>query len=437
MKASSTGFEIDRINEISGLSIIGLNPPVYDFAWFDLWSAPLGLLNFLARLREQGNRVQLLDAMHEGRVRPIGRGRWKVFRAKAPKPTAIEAVPRDYYRFGLPEEQMENRLAQMPRPDLILVTSIMTYWYPGVYEAVGLARRVFPGTPVVVGGIYASLCPHHARGSGADFILPNALAARGKAPAADLYDRPGRVTLATAYGCPRRCRYCASSVLSPRFEPRPLNEIADDLEAQLALGPAEDLAFYDDALLWNKTGRFYPLCDYLEEKHPNLKLHSPNGLAVDELDAQCCLRLKRAGFAAPRLSLEGIDESTRAAGDGKSKVDHYKRAVENLLAAGYQAGEIETYLLAGLPGQKVEAVYRSIEFVKSLGGRPRLCEYSPIPGTGLFEPAAEAAPILRTEPLWHNNSIYAPYLSGAMSPAELQSLKNALKPEAAALTGRF
>ncbi len=60
----------------------------------------------------------------------------------------------------------------MPRPDAVLVTSLMTYWYPGVTAAIRLVREYFPGVPVILGGIYASLCPDHARShSGADLVL--------------------------------------------------------------------------------------------------------------------------------------------------------------------------------------------------------------------------------------------------------------------------
>ena len=48
----------------------------------------------------------------------------------------------------------------------------MTYWYPGVAAAIRLARERFPGVPVILGGIYATLCPEHAQQhSGADRVV--------------------------------------------------------------------------------------------------------------------------------------------------------------------------------------------------------------------------------------------------------------------------
>ena len=51
----------------------------------------------------------------------------------------------------------------MPVPRAILVTSLMTYWYPGVQETIQLLRSVFPEVPILLGGIYASLLPEHAQ----------------------------------------------------------------------------------------------------------------------------------------------------------------------------------------------------------------------------------------------------------------------------------
>ena len=51
-----------------------------------------------------------------------------------------------------------EELRLVEKPAAILVTSLMTYWYPGVVEVIRLAREVHPGTPVILGGIYARLC---------------------------------------------------------------------------------------------------------------------------------------------------------------------------------------------------------------------------------------------------------------------------------------
>lgn len=408
---------------LTGARILAVNPPVYDFAWFDLWAKPLGLLNFLAWLRQRGNRVQLLDCLYEGRERPLNYGRWKVRRQELDPPAALGDVGRRYYRFGLDADEFKARLKDLPRPEVILVTSIMTYWYPGVAEAIRALRSAFPGRPVILGGIYATLCPEHAAGLGADQVLPAAAAPRGDGPALDLYPEPGHAIATTSHGCPHHCHYCASAILQPHFTPRALKEVINDLDRQLASGQVRDLAFYDDALLESRNTILYPLAEHLAEHRPGLRLHSPNGLSVKDLDADCCRRLRRAGFKTLRLSFEGLDRHTRKASGDKVNATAYQQAVTNLRQAGFNAEEIETYLLLGLPGQKIEDIEESIEYVKTTGAKPKLCEYSPIPGTRLFQTEAETHPQILTEPLWHNNSIYTTHLAERLEPSELQRLK--------------
>ncbi|MDR1376420.1 MAG: hypothetical protein LBJ22_02825, partial [Synergistaceae bacterium] len=98
--------------------------------------------------------------------------------------------------------------------------------------------------------------------------------------------------------------------------------------------------------------------------------------------------------------------------------------VTSLLRAGYEPDRIETYILVGLPGQNIANIRASIEEVKSLGARPKLAEFSPIPGTALFQESLRRAPRIADEPLLHNNTIYAQYVAKNLTPEELQGLKD-------------
>ena len=414
--------------DLSGANILGINPPAHDFTFFDLWSKPVGLLNILGYLRGRGNNVRLVDCVDEGRVKPLSYGRWKIKREILPRPHILQNIPRRYSRFGLSPTEIKDRLRAEPVPDIILITSIMTYWYPGVFEAIALAREVFPKTPIGLGGIYATLCPDHAQGSGADFLLTSPLPEINSPLPLDLYPSPNYGVILTSRGCPRRCHYCASSKLVPIFQSRPLGDVFSDIAHQASLESVTDLAFYDDALLLEPSKRFYPICEHLKQNYPHLRLHTPNGLSVDSLDEKCCQVLFESGFKTLRLSLEGIDPATEALSTGKAGRASFEGAVQRLLKVGYPSEALETYLLVGLPGQTPKVVEANIEYVKGLGASPRLAEFSPIPGTKLFKESIKEHPILDTEPLWHNNTIYLNHLAGSMSSTELQHLKNLTRP---------
>jgi hypothetical protein len=83
--------------------------------------------------------------------------------------------------------------------------------------------------------------------------------------------------------------------------------------------------------------------------------------------------------------------------------------------------------MAGLPGQRVQEVKESIAFVKELGAKPMLVEYSPISNTPLFEKAKKMSPFdLENEPLFHNNSIFPCQWNG-FTMEDFKQVKNEIR----------
>lgn len=415
---------ISALLSIKGKNILGVNPPVCDFAFFDLWSKPLGLLYLLERMRRNGNGVALLDCVHEGAEGRKTFGREKISSVEIEKPEAYKGIKRRYHRFGLSEEGVAERLKKMPKPDAVLLTSVMTYWYGGVKWVIDILRRELPDVPIYLGGVYARLCPEHAASLGADCLVTEYWEPDAPYPAMDLYGSPPYGVAMTSFGCPLSCKYCASRVLWPGYRRRGIDEVMTEIAFQASLG-AEDFAFYDDALLLQKEKYFYPMCEEITRRYGSrLRLHTPNGLHVREIDEKCAEILQSTGFKTIRLSLESIDPDIASASSGKVARGEYAAAVKNLCAAGYSRDDCETYILLGLPNQSIESVKDTINFVREAGGKPKLAEFSPIPGTPSFDEAVKKLPELKTEPLLQNNSVYSSWISGEISPEILQELKD-------------
>jgi len=424
LRTITTEMDFKEILSMKGRRILGINPPVEDFAFFDLWSKPAGLLYLLERMRINGNEVCLLDCIHEAAVGKRSFGREKIGCEEIEKPPVYSGIKRKYHRFGLSEERVKERLAEIPRPDAVFLTSAMTYWYGGLKWTISILKKELPEVPVILGGTYSKLCPEHAKELGADRIVTGHWIPDTPYPAMDLYDKlPYGVTM-TSFGCPLSCSYCASRLLWPEYLRRSALSVLCETDYQVSLG-VKDFAFYDDALLLDKEKYFYPLCRELRSRYEDdLSFHTPNGLHVREIDEECAMTLKGAGFRTIRLSLESIDPKIAGAGSGKVAREEYIKAVGHLLDAGYSRNDCETYILLGLPGQDIVSVKDTIDFVHAAGGKPKLAEFSPIPGTPSFEKAAEKLPELRNEPLLQNNSVYSSWISGNISPEELQELKD-------------
>jgi radical SAM superfamily enzyme YgiQ (UPF0313 family) len=131
-----------------------------------------------------------------------------------------------------------------------------------------------------------------------------------------------------------------------------------------------------------------------------------------------------SGFRTIRISLESVSpDIQKIKGNSKVTNELFRDAVENLYRAGYRPGDLECYLIMGLPGQSVETVQQSLRFVADLGVVARLATFSPIPGT---PEAEEARAIIGDEfiqePLLQNHSHF-PLRNTMITESDLQKLK--------------
>ncbi len=417
----------------SGPPLLLINPWIYDFAAYDYFARPLGLLYLAGWLRALGYAVNFLDCLgtrhaHPG---PFGTGRYP--KEIIPTPPSLRGITRRYGRYGISEAAFRERLAQTPQPAAILVTSLMTYWYPGAAAAIRLAREHFPDVPIILGGIYASLCPEHARRhSGADRVItgpgeevmldilsevaglsrPGAILPDPEEldslpyPALDLLEHPSYIPILTSRGCPLDCAYCASRLVQPVYRRRrPLKVTAELIYWQDRLS-LTDAAFYDDALLLQAEEHLMVILEELARRGRAFRFHTPNGLHARLITREVAWRLKRDNFATLRLGVE-----TTALGaarlDRKLQAGELEAALSHLREAGFAPKKIGVYLLIGLPDQEEAEVTASIWRIKELGATPVLAQYSPIPGTALWPRAVDTSRYdLAADPLFHNNSLF-------------------------------
>lgn len=419
--------------------ILLINPWIYDFAAYCEWTEPLGLLSIAAVLKENDYEVALVDCLDRRHpklppgLRDDKYGCGKFLKTPVESPSAVSHIRRRYGRYGLPIEVFEEELDSQPRPDTILVTSGMTYWYAGAFEAITMVKARFPDVPVMLGGIYATLCYDHAREkSGADYVV------RGEGelqalrlvdeltgnrsdysrytdsldsfpwPLHELRRNQGYAAIQTSRGCPFHCSYCASSLLHPQgFRCRDPRNVADEIEhCKQALG-IRDFALYDDALLVEAENHIHVLLDEVLRRGLACRFHTPNGLHARYIDPALAAKMHQAGFTTIRLGLETADALEQRRTGPKVNNEDFRAAVHNLRAAGFRAQQITAYVLMGLPGQQAGEVMDSVDFVHECGAQVQITLYSLIPGTLEWERAVHEGHIeAGADPLLHNDSIY-------------------------------
>jgi radical SAM superfamily enzyme YgiQ (UPF0313 family) len=417
--------------------ILLINPWIHDFAAYDFWAKPMGLLLIAALLRHHGISVSYIDCLDRfhpraPQSRPTARhGRGPYLKTRLPKPAGLEDVPRFYSRYGIKPQWFKEDLLKQSPPDLVLVTSLMTYWYPGVRETIDLIRSVFPQTPIVLGGIYARLCPDHAqRHSGADHVAvepaENNLLSLVRQftdcsitpafdpgnldsypyPALDLQSQIGYVPLLTSRGCPFNCAYCASRILEPQRLLRSCASVVEEIKFWHEKYGQRDFILYDDAFLVNAEQHSIPILEEIINANIKVRFHTPNAIHIRGITAQTALLMRKAGFTTLRLGLETVEFDHRQEFDKKVSEEEFKRAVGYLKKAGFEKKQVGAYLLAGLPGQELASIEHSINTVKQLGITPVLAHYTPIPQTALWPQAVAASRYdLEADPVFANNAV--------------------------------
>jgi len=397
--------------------VLLVNPPIYDFTAFDFWLRPYGLLRVGGLLRTCN--LTAFDYLVSHKRDAFGRGHFE--RQPVPKPAALADIPRNFYRFGRAREEFRHLLSTTTF-DVVLVQTVMTYWYLGVQEVIEDIRRLQPNARIVLGGVYATLCSLHARSLGADVVIegsdfkPLEFPLSDGLPFWEGVDR-GVATLKITDGCPFRCTYCSVPIVYPNFSPRPLDVCLQELRYLARLG-TRHVAFYDDALLFNPERILVPFLEGVLQEGLDFSFYTPNALNARFITPAIARLMVRAGFKTFFLGFESSDYQWQRKTGGKVYSEEFSDAVRVLRDAG--ASHITAYIIIGHPQSDAQNLESSIRFAANQGARVMLSEFAPIPGTADGDACRTLTDL--DEPLNHNKTAFTYRTLGASRTKSLKAL---------------
>ena len=211
------------------------------------------------------------------------------------------------------------------KPDKVYVTSLFTWGWREVWEAVRYYKSLFPTAEICLGGIYASLLPDHAKLSGADQVhIGLVKEAEDLLPAYDLVPQWKWSILFASRGCPNHCSFCAV----PKLEGR-LNSCRESIKHLVYPG-------HKRLILWDNNILASPTWGSVVAEAMQL------GIVVDYnqgLDAK--LVTSEVAETLSKLKMPCV----RLAYDFKAKGKYVKNAIELLTSNGIRGREILVYVL--------------------------------------------------------------------------------------------
>ncbi len=422
--------------------ILLVNPPIYDFTAYDFWLKPYGLLSVAGFLRGKVDfkLFDYLDRSHpfETKQKELesdqwGRGRFYCERIGAP-PACLEQIPRYFRRFGLPRNMFVDFLKEQGPFDFAFIQTTMTYWYQGIQEVIKDVRKAWPETKIVLGGNYVSLCRSHAQKLGADFLVESnnlepLWAYLGLSP--DLkqqalwqaYEKLDTGVLRLSDGCPFNCTYCSVPKFFGTFRARPFERSLAELELLVKRG-VDNIAFYDDALLFDAKKVLIPFLEEMLKRGINVHFHSPNGLNIRFITPEVAEMMVKAGFKTFYLGFESASLQWQKQTGSKVSAPELSQAVKLLRTAGAEPANITAYQILGHPLTDIQQLEASMHFVNSLGIRGMLADFSPIPGTPDGELCRKWVDM--DEPLMHNKTVFPIILLGFDEVNRLKDLQRKL-----------
>lgn len=253
-------------------------------------------------------------------------------------------------------------------PNLVMVTSVFTYWFNEVKEAVQYSRRILPDVPIIVGGVLASLLPEVCKKElDCDYVQEGVIeCAEHQKPDYSLLENNGEdinfQIIHSSRGCQRKCGFCGVYKIEPHFFGVP--SIKEEIVKK-------NLVFYDNNFLRNPQVEklLHELIELRKEKKIT-KCESQSGFdgRILRRNPDLAKLLKEANFKDPKIAWDGPYKA------------HANRAkeIQVLEDAGYARKEIAVFMIYNHD----ELDYNDLEdkraFLFNQGVQVSDCRYRPL-----------------------------------------------------------
>lgn len=379
------------------------------------------------------------------------------------------------YDLEFPEDEAAlESVALDDRPLLVGITST-TPDFPETVRLVSRLRELFPGVPVVIGGIHVSALRCDAVGeAGADFgvvgegenticELVSALKGGNDAalgvidglvrrvgdslvesaprplirdvdaipmPAWDLIERERYFTrpwhmlqrrsrsafVMTSRGCPFGCTFCAShTTLGRGFRGRSPRGVVDEVEFLYRTYDVREFLFIDDNLTFDRE-RAAAICREILGRGLDISWRTPNGVRIDTLDDELLGLMKRSGCYLLGFGIESGDPEVLRRVNKKLDLEGVAERVAMVRRHGIMTFG---YFILGLPGETRQSALKTIRFAaKSKFDLAHFGLYAPYPGSAEFEKVRSLPRVNE----WDKYLFITPFPVSDLSPLALKGL---------------
>ncbi|MCL4236163.1 MAG: radical SAM protein, partial [Deltaproteobacteria bacterium] len=196
--------------------------------------------------------------------------------------------------------------------------------------------------------------------------------------------------------------------MGAKVRKRPAASVVDEIEWLRRDFGVDEIHFMDDNFSMHAQ-YVRDICEDLLLRDIRIPWACPNGLRLDSLDAELLRLMERAGCYSMAVGIESGSDRTLAAIRKHLDTSTIRRQIE--LIKRETRIRITGFFIVGLPGETQIDIETTIRFARELPlDRANFFNYSPFPGSSIYESLKESGEIERIDPsdLYIHHVVYSP-----------------------------
>lgn len=191
----------------------------------------------------------------------------------------------------------------------------------------------------------------------------------------------------TSRGCPHGCTYCCTKqIFTRKVRFRSAKNVVDEIEHLIKKYGVKEIHFWDDNFTLNKQ-RVFEIRDEIRKRGIKLNFAFPNGLRVDQVDADILIALRDMGVYSMAFGVESGNQVILNNVKKGTTIAQIEKAYKIAKKLGF---ETWGFFMIGLPGETKETIINTINFAKKIN--PDIAKFhilKPFPGTEVFNQLKE------------------------------------------------
>lgn len=227
-------------------------------------------------------------------------------------------------------------------------------------------------------------------------------------PQGGFYKKFPIAPISTTRGCPYLCTFCGSGVnMGHKLRLRSMDHVLDEMVMLYNDYHVREFHIIDDMFNYYKN-RVFEFCQGIRDRKLDVSYTFPNGLRLNQLDAETLQMMKDTGAYAFTV---GIESGSQRILDSMKKGLTLKHIEEKINLINSIGLEPNGFFIIGYPGETVDDIKATIQFAKKLNlKRAHFSNFLPLPGTEATKKLVESREIVRPDwgTLFYSKVPYAP-----------------------------